>query len=421
MGRDGNQVPTGQETKTKVLNEEVMMTTPLIRTESKTAQVICGDCLEVMASMNPDSIDSIVTDPPYGLSFKGVDGKDWDHGVPGISFWEKALKVAKPGAYLLAFGNTKTFHRLMAAIEDAGWNIRDTLMWVYGMGFPKSHNISKAIDKMMGVKHEIVGDNEPLSLVDVKNIKVIVPETPEAKQWVGWGTALKPAWELIIMAQKPFKGTVAENVLKYGTGGLNIDRCRVPTKKSEGTHDKKIVTGTIWGTHPLGRWPANLIHDGSEEVLKLFPVTKNSRIKAHRLNVMNPTSFNFKGQLVPDSYYGGEGSAARIFYCAKASKSERGQGNNHPTVKPITLMRYLVRLVTPPGGIVLDPFCGSGSTGVAAVMEGFRFIGIDIVEEYCEIARKRIRERNKIKSKTRVSRVEKIAKEKLPLFKGEWE
>lgn len=329
-------------------------------TEEYTDRIICGDCLNVMASMESDNIDSIVTDPPYGLSFMG---KDWDHSVPGVPFWKQALRVAKPGSHLLAFGGTRTFHRLMVAIENAGWEIRDTVMWVYGSGFPKTHNLKG--------------------------------------EWEGWGTAFKPAWEPVVVARKPFKGTVAENVLKHGTGALNIDGCRVahsePIKimKSQAAGNKVYrQSGRYKETTELkssGRWPANLIHDGSDEVTGLFP-----------------------------------NDSARFFYCAKASKRERNAGceeleekkrdesrnakqpsmnggvgnpynrgakpvvNHHPTVKPVALMRYLVRLVTPPGGVVLDPFCGSGSTGVAAIEEGFRFVGIDISAEYCEIARRRI-------------------------------
>lgn len=283
-----------------------------------------GDCRDRMKELEAESIDSIVTDPPYGLSFMG---KEWDHGVPGVEFWTEAMRVAKPGAHLLAFGGTRTFHRLAVAIEDAGWEIRDCVMWVYGSGFPKSHNLKD--------------------------------------EWNGWGTALKPAWEPIIVARKPFVGTVAENVVRYGTGALNIEGCRIGNEQTttirNGNSGKNGIyqkdNRTFARINPPGRWPANLIHDGSEEV-------------------SDPL-----------------GSAARFFYCAKASKADRDdgcEGNHHPTVKPTDLMAYLCRLVTPPGGTVLDPFTGSGSTGRGAMCEGLNFIGFELSPEYAEIARARI-------------------------------
>jgi len=426
-------------------------------------KVICGDCLDVMAFMDAESVDSIVTDPPYGLSFMG---KDWDHGVPGTHFWKEALRVAKPGTHLLAFGGTRTFHRLVVAIEDAGWEIRDTIMWVYGEGFPKSHDVSKAIDKMAGAKRKIVCDNpnarpnsQPKYSLDGKNKNfqinvqpITAPATPEAKQWEGWGTALKPAWEPVIVARKPLEGTVANNVLKWGTGAININGCRIGNEVREnpqagfirrGRTDEEVFFGVDKykpkGTvQTIGRFPANLIHDGSDEVLELFPYTKSGSINGTYNNtIMAQSNGNRNGKPIHLEFTGDEGSAARFFYCAKASKSERNAGldgieekqrdlsrnaqqpsmnggegnpynrgvkpvfNHHPTVKPIALMRYLVRLVTPPNGIVLDPFCGSGSTGVAAVLEGFRFIGIDISEEYCEIAKHRIDYAIKEKEKQR--------------------
>lgn len=298
-----------------------------------------GDCLEVMKSLDPGSIDAIVTDPPYGLSFMG---KDWDKGVPGVPFWQEALRVAKPGCHILAAGGSRTYHRLAVAIEDAGWEIRDCIMWIYGSGFPKSHNLKD--------------------------------------EWQGWGTALKPAFEPFILARKPLDGTVAQNVQRHGCGGLNVDGCRIGMD-GETIERKSRYTGHLTNSHiemrpwmvrkfeagqPLkndfvnsaGRWPANVIHDGSDEASQPF------------------------------------GSAARFFYCPKASKSEREAGldqtNHHPTVKPVALMAYLCRLITPPDGTILDPFCGSGSTGVAAVREGFNFIGIELNPEYAEIANRRI-------------------------------
>ena len=387
-------------------------------------QVICGDCFEVMAQMPENSVDSIVTDPPYGLSFMG---KDWDHGVPGVHFWTEVLRVAKPGAHMLAFGGTRTFHRLICAIEDAGWEIRDTLGWLHGQGFPKSHNAAIAITKKYNPDWQ---QGQPLSI--------------EAMPWQGWGTALKPAWEPIILARKPLIGTVAKNVLEYGTGAINVDGCRIytddklqhggPLRTNSGdTRSGKALgmfqdgTQNTYEQNNLGRWPANILHDGSEEVMEVFPnssVTGNRKIKNRVQQEVGQTPFT-RGQDAPE--YVDSGSAARFFYCAKASKQDRDEGcegmdeinfkkwnerpgnrgiadkypdgsprpettarNNHPTVKPTDLMRYLCRLITPPNGIILDPFAGSGSTGKAAKLEGFNFILIEKESQYCEIARKRI-------------------------------
>lgn len=406
-----------------------------------------GDCREVMQAMEPESIDSIVSDPPYGLSFMG---KGWDHGVPGVEFWEAALRVAKPGAHLLAFGGTRTFHRLTVAIEDAGWDIRDCLMWVYGSGFPKSHNVSKAIDREAGAEREVVGVNaaavrkpkrETTWTGDVwgdNGAIITAPATDAARQWQGWGTALKPAWEPIILARKPLSGTVAANVLEWGTGAINVDGCRIegagpsglvpytrsttPNVYGLGRFEQgKIVT---YADHPSGRWPANLIHDGSNEVVGLFPVTASGNLNAGHKRGSGHSSYDGGGGIVERNYGGDSGSAARFFYCAKASKRDRDEGcegldlvthqsgmggamptdddgnardrfkaqsrNHHPTVKPTDLMRYLCRLITPPNGLVFDPFTGSGSTGKAAMLEGFRFVGAELSPEYIEIARARI-------------------------------
>ena len=352
-----------------------------------------GDCRDVMSTLEASSVDAIVTDPPYGIGFMG---KGWDHGVPGGDFWREALRVAKPGAHLLAFGGTRTFHRLACAIEDAGWEIRDTIMWVYGSGFPKSHDVSKAIDKAAGAEREVVGQRDTKTGSNKETnwkcsspriMDVTAPATDAARQWSGWGTALKPAWEPIIVARKPLCGTVAETVLRHGTGGINVDGCRV---------------GTEGGTLASSRWPANVIHDGSDEVLALFPEAPSAReykepgqqkaLGARGADI-NTHLFQLPSAKVRTNTYAGQtGSAARFFYCAKPSKKERDDGceNNHPTVKPTELMRYLCRLVTPPGGVVLDPFCGSGSTGRGAVLEGMSFVGIDLDAAYLEIARKRI-------------------------------
>ena len=407
-----------------------------------------GDCRDVMRDYPADHFDSIVSDPPYGLSFMG---KGWDRGVPGEEFWREALRVAKPGAHLLAFGGSRTFHRLTVAIEDAGWEIRDVVCWLYGSGFPKSLDVSKAIDRVNGEtdrlhrftawmrttgvtarqidavtqtnmgSHYLTAGTQPAiptaalwqrlrplcgdvpawvdalveriaaerEVIGTKSgnllavapgqandrgatlLDLTAPATADAQQWAGWGTALKPAWEPVIVARKPLVGTVAANVTRYGTGAINIDGCRVGDE--------------------TGRWPANVMHDGSDEVVAGFPADEG-----------------------------------RFFYCAKASRTDREEGcdhlpartgaeaverdddtaglqspragagrtadtvrNFHPTVKPTDLMRYLARLVTPPDGLLLDPFMGSGSTGKGALLEGFRFVGIDLDPAHVAIAEAR--------------------------------
>jgi len=379
-----------------------------------------GDCRDVLPTL--DLVDAVVTDPPYGLSFMG---KGWDRGIPGVEFWEAVMGAMKPGAHLLAFGGTRTFHRLTCAIEDAGFEIRDCLMWVYGSGFPKSLDVSKAIDKSTKTEREVVGSYKARGFSEVSPTEdgrnqwaageVIdkvghrtVPATDAAKEWEGWGTALKPAWEPIILARKPLEGTVANNVLEHGVGGLNIDGCRVGTDviQTHGSGDKyaNLKTGQSDGVgeyqNHQGRWPANLIHDGSDEVVELFPNTAPSKATPRNNGEFKSQS---KGAETAHVTYGhsDRGSAARFFYCAKASKKDRGEGNNHATVKPTELMRYLCRLITPPSGVILDPFMGSGSTLVAAQSEGlsndsyaFNSIGIDIDESYCEIAVRRLNENN---------------------------
>jgi len=339
-----------------------------------------GDCLEVLRKLEDNSVDSIVTDPPYGLSFMG---KKWDYDVPAQEIWEECLRVLKPGGHLLAFAGTRTQHRMAVRIEDAGFEIRDMITWVYGSGFPKSMDVSKAIDKAAGAEREVVGFDPTCRLAVNRNMNddgwekigqqgapITAPATEAAKQWQGWGTALKPALEPITVARKPLIGTVATNVLEYGTGGINIDGCRVgdevrynaPAGNSKNPNTALGpaqkggfgMSSETDGTTVSGRFPANFIHDGSDEVETLA------------------------------------GTASRFFYCAKASKKDRDEGNIHPTVKPTDLMRYLCRLVTPPGGVVLDPFMGSGSTGKAALIEGFSFIGIERDPEYLRIATARI-------------------------------
>lgn len=384
-----------------------------------------ADCLEAMKKMPDNCIDAIVTDPPYGLNFMG---RAWDHGVPGVEFWKEALRVAKPGAHLLSFGGTRTFHRIACAIEDAGWEVRDCIMWLYGSGFPKSMDISKAIDKKLGAEREkvqgvygktsfgLINDD---SWTSHKTTDSNIPVSDEAKKWNGWGTCLKPAYEPVIMARKPVEGTIVDNVLKHGTGGINIDECRIPfeseaDRKSTGMdriHTSKVgaLAGKVENDHERttfmprqtnGRFPANIIHDGSDEVVELFPdnvkggTWNNTKGARHFENNGKPTEYTNKGS---DNSVG---SAARFFYCAKASKKERGEGNVHPTVKPIALMEYLVKLVAPENAIVLDPFMGSGTTGVAAVRLGRGFVGIEKEKEYFDIAERRIENAEKKEDKT---------------------
>jgi len=374
-----------------------------------------GNCLELLAEMPDNSVDSIVTDPPYELGFMG---KSWDNsGIAySVELWSQALRVLKPGGHLLAFGGSRTYHRLASAVEDAGFEIRDQIMYLYGSGFPKSLDVSKAIDKAAGAEREVVGHNhyanrrpnavssEVMETGLGINHDITSPATLEAQQWQGWGTALKPAHEPIVVARKPLIGTVATNVLTYGTGALNIDGSRVGT----GTGETKTVQypdirgnnynnaeGTVeYIVTDQGRWPANVIHDGSEEVLEGFPSVKTGSIKPHQQN-SESDSFGLKGKFITGSHLGDSGSAARFFYCAKASKSERNAGleglpNFHPTVKPIALMRYLVKLVTPPNGTVLDPFLGSGTTAVAAILEGFNWMGCEMTEDYWPIIEARV-------------------------------
>ena len=377
--------------------------------------VVNADCLDAMKRMPDNSIDAIVTDPPYGLDFMG---KNWDHGVPGIEFWKEALRVAKPGSHLLAFGGTRTYHRLTCAIEDAGWECRECLGWIYSSGMPKSMDISKAIDKKMGAQRAVraaVGDHEGTIDFGMKNRcpkcgkpffsanpctcprEDLIPITEEAKKWSGWGTCLKPAFEPIVLARKPVEGTITDNVLKWGCGGLNIDECRVESDKPVVIHSPRKETIYDSGHKDLGTWmenrgrfPANLIHDGSDEVLEVFP----DKVKDGTWNrTKGARPFNNNGEPTDYTSAGSDtstGSAARFFYCAKASKKEKGKENIHPTVKPIELMKYLVKLVSPKGALVLDPFMGSGSTGVAAIQIGRRFIGIEKEPEYFKIAESRL-------------------------------
>jgi site-specific DNA-methyltransferase (adenine-specific) len=321
-------------------------------------RLLHGDCLEQMKTLGDNSVDSIVSDPPYGISFMA---KKWDYDVPSVEVWKEAMRVLKPGGHALIACGTRTQHRMVCNIEDAGFEIRDVVSWIYGSGFPKSLNIHK--------KDERCPD--------------------------GWGTALKPACEFFTLCRKPLsEKTIAANVLKWGTGGINIDACRVGTETIKTCGGDKFPS--VYGTYKTaeesthqGRFPANLIHDGSQEVLDLFPETKPSRVGKPRgtkkKGLFANSEFNKVGQEHNDS-----GSAARFFYCPKASKKDRNDGNNHPTVKPTALMAYLCRLITPTGGVVLDPYMGSGSTGKAAVREGFSFVGCELDKDYFQIATARI-------------------------------
>jgi len=362
------------------------------------ATLYCADCKHVLPLLK--DIDACVTDPPYGLSFMG---KLWDYEVPQRELWKKVFASLKNGSHLLSFFGSRTYHRGAIPIEDAGFEIRDQLMWLYGSGFPKSHNIGKAVDKLQGNKREVVGINLNSRSAELhkktvyeSGLKDNAVITKGNSEWEGWGTALKPAHEPIVMARKPFKGSVAKNVLKHGTGGINIDECRVKScgehkRTFQPTNNSRNIYGKQTGFQPSnkdGRFPANVMHDGSEVVLNMFPHTKSGKMKQH----IEGGKYNVYGKMYPRDVetIGDEGSASRFFYCAKASKKDREENNNHPTVKPTKLMRYLCRLVTPKGGIVLDPFMGSGSTGKAAVMSGYKFVGVEMNEEYFDIACARI-------------------------------
>ena len=388
----------------------------MIRCAQDRVKIQVGDCRDLLRAMPAGSVDACVCDPPYHLTSivkrfgaegaaparsngasgvyarasAGFMGQVWDSDVAFKSeTWAEVWRVLRPGAWLIAFGGTRTYHRLACAIEDAGFDIRDQLVWIYGSGFPKSLDVAKAIDKEAGtvgsveakgapVKRLIPGADQNTTGSWIKDSGRTyqpgdyVPGSPEAEAWQGWGTALKPANEPAVLARKPLPGTVAANVLSHGAGALNVDGCRVPLGESDddleggltgrtgGSLDSAERDGSGWGVKAvdrrsgLGRWPANVAHDGSPEVIDAL------------------------------------GPAARFFYCAKASRAERGSGNTHPTVKPAALMAHLIQLVTRPGGLILDPFAGSGTTGLAAARHGFRAILMEQSAEYAEIARARI-------------------------------
>ena len=392
-----------------------------------------GDCLELLPQIDrqPRSLSdmvfpirgpiaAIVTDPPYGLSFMG---RRWDYDVPAVEIWRECLRAVPPGGHLLSFAGTRTQHRMAVNIEDAGFEIRDMIAWIYGSGFPKSLDVSKAIDKAAGADLALVGQwnmpgrgkrgkEQKYGLVNDSG-EITAPATDAAKEWQGWGTALKPALEPITVARRPLDGSVADNVQAHRTGAINIDGCRVPfagtadesepkTKNRHSDFGSGKRTNAVFGADerarsdsgnydPPGRWPANLVHDGGDEVMETFPQTGISKASMRGARSGNIYG-DGKGPSGPDTYRGhtDKGSAARFFYHAKANADERAGGNDHPTIKPIELMRWLCRLITPAGGVVLDPFAGSGTTAVAAILDGFGVVAIEREESYCEIAAKRI-------------------------------
>ena len=393
-----------------------------------------GDNIQVLRTLPDNSIDSVVTDPPYGLKFLG---KQWDYDVPSVELWKECYRVLKPGGYLLSFGSSRTYHRMAVKVEDAGFEIRDQIMWVYGSGFPKSHNIGKAVDKINGTQREVIGKNpnhrksSALYELGFQGGMGNGHITKGFNEWEGFGTALKPAHEPIVMARKPFKGSVAKNVLKWNTGGINIDDCRVDSEKRTipiFSKDEKDDT-TLFGLHStiqhhreeteLGRFPANIIFDEEAGILldEQSGYTKTKSDKKYKYNKTNSDSdiFKSRGTYTPRE---DEGGASRFFYCPKPSRKEKDEGltieasiikgrdegqdsmnvpqklrstkrkNIHSTVKPVKLMQYLIRLVTPIGGCTIDPYFGSGTSGKSALREqkDYKFIGIEKEKEYFNIA-----------------------------------
>jgi len=425
-------------------------------------KLMLGDNMKSLKELPDNSVDSIVTDPPYGLSFMN---KKWDYDVPTVEFWSEVYRVLKPGGHVLSFGGTRTYHRMAVNIEDAGFEIRDQIMWIYGSGFPKSHNIGKAIDKIQGNKRKVVGEMRAGKTAlgqgsgwNEHENKTEIEITKGNSDWEGWGTAIKPAVEPICVARKPLsEKSVAENVLKWGTGGLNIDASRIGNEvRTTPIHSDDVKDDTtMFGLHKTiqhervetteGRFPANVIFD--EEAGKILD--EQSGVKKSGFNP-NASKKQYNGgtfgggETNSNNGYGDEGGASRFFYVPKVSKKERNRGldelpdkdrtgqsdkglyssspycidcgktvngtndhsnckegleyrpstkttkNTHPTVKPINLLTYLIRLVTPKNGVVMDCFMGSGSTGIAAQLEGFKFIGMEMDEDYFNIAEARI-------------------------------
>lgn len=447
--------------------------------------LMVGDSLDKLKEIPDNSIDSIVTDPPYGLgkepdaiqmlkdwvetghhdvkSKTGFMGKSWDNFVPQPVLWQECLRVLKPGGHILSFAGTRTYDLVVLGLRLAGFEIRDQLAWVYGSGMPKALDVSKAIDKEFGLKRKVIGSKVGLPGYSLNEDKgrgvynsggrssevecnITSPASKKAEQWDGWKSSLKPAQEPIVMARKPLEGTIAQNVLKWNNGALNIDACRVPLSEKDDIFDKNPHTvnkgsNKIYGVFDKngscpaydpsnGRFPANFIHDGSDEVTSLFPDSNGAGKSLPQVKITGYGDKNtgtgkadyLGGERIP--FDAGSGSAARFFYSAKASKADRDSGlddvekkqsnrlassqggggwskdseknpnlpraNNHPTVKPTSLMSWLVTLVTPPDGIVLDPFNGSGSTGKAAMINGFKYIGIDLSQDYIDISKRRI-------------------------------
>ena len=390
-----------------------------------------GDCLEKLKDLADNSVDSIVTDPPAGISFMG---KGWDSDKGGRDHWiawkckiaKECLRVLKPGGHALVWALPRTAHWTTTAWENAGFEVRDVIAHIFGSGMPKSHNIGKSIDKLQGNEREKLGKyiapdgkdrgGVPNKQMDIANYKA--GDRSESKvtkgnsPFEGWGTGLKPAREDYILLRKPkSEKTIALNALKWGTGGINIDKSRVGagdnstkrTRHQSGESNSNISIDNAGkkfdsGGHNKGRWPANIIHDGSEEVWAVFPETKSGG--GDRRSKNSSSVFNSKeNRQEPAIFEASQGSASRFFYCAKPCGAERNAGlensNSHPTVKAIKLMSYLCNLITPPKGIILDPFMGSGSTGVSAVTEGFDFIGIELDKDYFKIATARIENTNK--------------------------
>lgn len=413
-------------------------------------KLICADVLDALRTFPADTFDSCVTDPPYELGFMG---KSWDStGIANsVPMWREVLRVMKPGAHLISFGGTRTYHRMACAVEDAGFEVRDMLAWLYGSGFPKSLDVSKAIDKEAGAVREVVGRNpngrnvEPLRFSgdnarpNLQNNppSITTPATEAAAQWSGWGTALKPAHEPCVLARKPFRGTVAANVQDHGTGAINVDGCRIGTETISAHGGGVNSAGRVYGAgvgipaiaaganEHVGRWPANALLD--EEAAALLDEQTGELAPGNHPSARRGIGYTENGGGSNSGTLGNgrgteSGGASRFFYTAKASRAEREEGmhgaelrdfgkwssgdenvgafqspntnrtarNNHPTVKPVDLMQWLVRLVTPKGGTVLDPFVGSGSTGMATIAGGFDFVGIDNDAHHVEIARRRI-------------------------------
>ena len=431
--------------------------------------VLHGSNLHLLAVVRDNFAHAVVTDPPYGLSFMG---RDWDKALPDPRTWSECLRVLRPGGHLVAFGAPRLVHRLTCQIEDAGFEVRDQLLWVFGSGFPKSLDVSKAIDAAAGAVREVVGPdpqaarrNNGPRFDNVMNTAprgvtdITAPATPDAARWSGWGTALKPAYEPIVLARKPLDGTVAQTVQRWGTGAINIDGCRVGTEGGGTNCSNRDENGKCRGhanagqstsgetfhgpipTGPTGRWPANLILDEAAGAMldAQSGVRTSGRVtKTYDSEPRESVAMSTKGRkLDPDMVYSDSGGASRFFYCPKASRAEREAGldhlpprvvdplreddaaardnprtgagrsgearrNPHPTVKPVDLMRWLVRLVTPPGGMVLEPFAGSGTTLVACALEGVDCLGMELDADYVEIARARVEH-------ARVQRTEELA------------